>query len=60
MDAGITPGSVLTPLPGSPEELRRFAELQRRLAPLFLRAFPRAGGVQATRSRPPAVGGWRA
>lgn len=30
----------LLPPPGSPEELRRFAELQRRLAPLFRRAFP--------------------
>ncbi|MFL5542960.1 MAG: peptide ligase PGM1-related protein [Longimicrobiaceae bacterium] len=30
----------LEPVPGSPEELRRFAELQRRLAPLFRRAFP--------------------
>jgi len=31
---------LLLPVPGSPEELRRFAELQRRLAPLFRRAFP--------------------
>jgi PGM1 C-terminal domain len=30
----------LLPVPGSPEELRRFAELQRGLAPLFRRAFP--------------------
>jgi hypothetical protein len=33
-------GAVLSPLPGSPEERARFAELQRRLAPLFRRAFP--------------------
>jgi hypothetical protein len=36
--AACTP--ALVPAPGSPEELRRFAELQRRLAPLFRRAFP--------------------
>lgn len=35
-----TGGQGLVPAPGSPEELRRFAELQRRLAPLFRRAFP--------------------
>jgi hypothetical protein len=36
-DAAAPP---ILPVPGSPEELRRFAELQRRLAPLFRRAFP--------------------
>ncbi|MFL5386785.1 MAG: peptide ligase PGM1-related protein [Longimicrobiaceae bacterium] len=36
----IATGQGLVPAPGSPEELRRFAELQRRLAPLFRRAFP--------------------
>ena len=35
-----TESPALLPVPGSPEELRRFAELQRRLAPLFRRAFP--------------------
>lgn len=43
--AGITPGGWtegqgIVPRPGSPEELSRFRELQRRLAPLFRRAFP--------------------
>jgi hypothetical protein len=46
MDAGITPELVLAPLPGSAEELSRFAELQRRLAPLFRRAFPDAAAPQ--------------
>jgi hypothetical protein len=33
-------GAHLSPAPGSLEERARFAELQRRLAPLFRRAFP--------------------
>ncbi|MDP8940743.1 MAG: peptide ligase PGM1-related protein [Actinomycetota bacterium] len=33
-------GRKLMPRPGSAEELRRFAEVQRRLAPLFEKAFP--------------------
>lgn len=33
------------PLPGSAEELMRFAELQRRLAPLVTRIFPKQQGV---------------
>jgi hypothetical protein len=43
---GQTPGATASPdpcslpIPGSPEELRRFAELQQRLAPLFRYAFP--------------------
>jgi hypothetical protein len=36
----------IVPVPGSPEELRRFAELQRRLAPLFRSAFPDTHSAQ--------------
>ena len=40
-DASSTPQyEGLIPAPGSAEELRRFAEIQSRLAPLFERAFP--------------------
>ena len=31
---------MLTPTPGSPEELEQFARLQDRLRPLFERVFP--------------------
>jgi PGM1 C-terminal domain len=37
---GPEDATVASPLPGSPEECRRFAELQSRLAPLFRRVFP--------------------
>ncbi len=36
----MTADDVRPPLPGSTQELNRFAELQHRLAPLFRRVFP--------------------
>jgi hypothetical protein len=35
----LAPDGASSPAPGSPEERRRFAELQERLAPLFRRVF---------------------